>query len=345
MLLLGLAIIAVAGLAGWVGALLIRHHAARLGLVQAANARSSHTVPTPTGGGLAIAIGSTLSGLAMLLALPLTTATVLLAGLAIAIIGFIDDRKPISARRRLFAQILCFALVVGALPLDGFAYATGLVWSDTALFLTLTLGGVLWINLFNFMDGIDGLAGSEAIFILLAALLVIGLGNPVLAAHPLIWWMAGTAAATSGFLLLNWSPARLFMGDAGSTFLGLMIGFFLIITCATGWISLPQWLLLMAAFLADALATLLRRLIRREPVWQAHRRHAYQRLATRFGHARVTLGYLGLDILALLPLALLAGAMPALGWPLAGAVLVALMVLAWVLGAGAPLDQGKPAAS
>jgi Fuc2NAc and GlcNAc transferase len=339
---LGLPLVLLSGLVGWLLAWLVRRHAARLGLVQPATERSSHTVPTPTGGGLGIALGGTLAGLPLLLALPLAAATALIAGLVIAGIGFADDRKPLSIRLRLGAQALCFGLVVASLPLDGFAYATGLIWPDTILLVVLVLAGVGFINLFNFMDGIDGLAGSEAVFIVLGAAALIALGNPALLAHPVLWWMLGTAAATLGFLTFNWPPARLFMGDAGSTWLGLMLAVFAFLTVSAGWLTGPQWLLLTAAFIADAAATLLRRLWQREPIHLPHRRHAYQQLATRLGrHAPVTLGYLGLNLVVLLPLAWLVGQFPAWGSPIALAALAVLMGVAWALGAGAPLQPIK----
>lgn len=336
---LGFPLVLLSGLVGWLAAWLVLRNAARFGLVQRADERSSHAVPTPTGGGLGIALGGTVAGLPMLLALPLAAATALIAGLVIAAVGFADDRKPLSVRLRLGTQALCFGLVVASLPLDGFAYATGLIWPDTILLVVLVLFGVGFINIFNFMDGIDGLAGGEAVFILLGATALIAIANPALLAHPVLWWMLGVAAATLGFLSFNWPPARLFMGDAGSTYLGLMLGVFAFLTISAGWLTLPQWLLLAAAFVADGAATLLRRLWQREPIHQPHRRHAYQQLATRLGrHAPVTLGYLALNLVVLWPLAWLAGQFPAWGAPIALAALAMLIGLAWGLGAGAPLQ-------
>ena len=340
--LLGLPLVLLSGLVGWLVAWLILRNAARLGLVQPVNERSSHVVPTPTGGGLGIAFGGTLAGLPLLLVLPLAAATALIAGLVIAVIGFADDRKSLSIRLRLGAQALCFGLVVASLPLDGFAYATGLIWPDAILLVVLVLAGIGFINIFNFMDGIDGLAAGEAIFILLGAGALIVLANPALLGHPVLWWMLGVAAATLGFLVFNWPPAKLFMGDAGSTYLGLMLAIFAFLTIAASWLTGPQWLLLAAAFIADASATLLRRLWQRERIFEAHRRHAYQQLATRLGrHAPVTLGYLALNLVVLWPLAWLAGQLPAWGTPIALAALAVLIGLAWGLGAGAPSQAIK----
>lgn len=336
---LGLPLVLLAGLVGWVVAWLVMRNALRLGLVQAPNDRSSHSAPTPTGGGLGIAAGTSIAGLPLLLVLPLAAATTLIASLLVAAVGFADDRKPLAIRWRLGAQTLGFGLVIGSLPLDGFAHQTGMLWPDAILFAVLVLGGVGFINLFNFMDGIDGLAGSEAVFVLLAAIALMLAPMPILYAHPVLWWMGGAAAAALGFLVFNWPPARLFMGDAGSTFLGFMLAAFAFFTVASGWLTLPQWTLLTAAFLADGLATLLHRLWRREPLHEAHRRHAYQQQATRFGHRRVSLAFLAINVVVLLPLAWVAGAFRDFGWPIALGALAVLMIVAWRLGAGAPLRE------
>ena len=135
---------------------------------------------------------------------------------------------------------------------------------ESMLMVIFALAGALWINLFNFMDGIDGLAASEAVFVLAGAALVAFLFEPGVAGDPRLWWMLGLAAACLGFLLLNWPPARIFMGDAGSTYLGLMTAFFALTTGASYWLSVWQWLILGALFLADSLATLARRIIGRD---------------------------------------------------------------------------------
>ena len=129
------------------------------------------------------------------------------------------------------------------------------------------------------------------------------------------------------------------MGDAGSTYLGLMLFFFAIASIAGGWLSLAQWLILGAAFLADSLTTLVRRALNREAVWQPHKRHAYQNLQRRLGsHARATLIYIGIDIVLLLPLAWLAGAYPAYNWAFLLVAYAILVPAAVKAGAGRPLE-------
>ena len=150
-------------------------------------------------------------------------------------------------------------------------------------------------------------------------------------------WIVALAASGAAFLLLNWPPARIFMGDAGSTYLGFMQAFFALDTVASGWLTPWQWLILGAVFLTDATVTLLRRLLNGERIFEAHRRHAYQVLSRRWGgHRPVTLACIAVNIVWLWPLAYLAGLAPEFGWLVASAAYVPLIVAALAVGAGAP---------
>jgi Fuc2NAc and GlcNAc transferase len=198
------------------------------------------------------------------------------------------------------------------------------------------VGSVYWLNLFNFMDGIDGLAASEAVFVALAAALLAVLRMPGIVDQGPLWMLLGIAAASVGFLMLNWPPAKIFMGDAGSTYLGFMIAVLALMTIATGWLTLTQWAILVATFVTDATVTLVRRLLLRERVFEAHRRHAYQVLSRRWGgHQPVTLSFTGLNLIWLLPLAYVAALQ---GWAVPAVLLayVPLIGLALYFGAGAP---------
>lgn len=159
-------------------------------------------------------------------------------------------------------------------------------------------------NLFNFTDGIDGLAGQQAVFMLATAGLLAAAGHPEAMLHPVWLWMLCLAVASLGFLLLNWPPAGIFMGDVGSLYLGFMILFFVLASTTAGWRSYPAWLILAAVFVSDATVTLLRRVIRRECWWEDHRAHAYQGLARRLGgHLPVIFLVVGINIFWLAPLA------------------------------------------
>jgi len=320
-------------------ALVIRWRAGRMGLIAEVNDRSSHTVPTPSGGGIGIVLAASLAGIFVAIPYPVEIYPVIIAGVMIAIIGYFDDRQPIAARWRLGAQILLAGAVAVTIPFDVLGPQIGILLPESVFLIVLVLSGALWINLYNFMDGIDGLAASEAIFLLLGAVFIAWWFQPGVFYQGVFWWMIWLAAACLGFLLLNWAPAKIFMGDAGSTYLGLMLFFFAIASMAGSWLSLAQWLILAATFLADSLTTLVRRALNREPVWQPHKRHAYQHLQRRLGsHARATLIYIGIDIVLLLPLAWLAGAWRAYDWAfllLAYAILVPAAISA---GAGAPIS-------
>lgn len=319
----GIALVAalISALTVWV----VKWRAPRLGLVDTPNDRSSHSRPTPTGGGLGIVVGGSLAGLLLVgFWEPQVGITVVTAGVLLAVIGFWDDRRGVAIKWRLAAQVLLAGLVIGIFPLDAAAAVLGLHLPEGVLLVAIVLMVVAFINLFNFMDGIDGLAAGEAIFLLLGAALLAVLRTPGTEYHPFLWWMVALAGATAGFLAFNWPPARIFMGDTGSTYLGLMIGFFAFASISGTWLTPWQWLILAGLFLADGIVTLVRRAVRREPLLRAHREHAYQQLARRLSsHGRVSALYMAINIVLLLPLAWAAGQ-----WPEAGPV------LALVAGAG-----------
>jgi Fuc2NAc and GlcNAc transferase len=183
--------------------------------------------------------------------------------------------------------------------------------------------GIVWaINLYNFMDGIDGLAAGEAASVGVAAAVLLWLvGAPGLGALSLL-----LAAAAGGFLVWNWHPARIFMGDVGSAALGYAFGALAAASERAGAIPAVVWLLLLGVFFGDATLTVVRRLLRREPIFRAHRSHAYQRAPQAgLSHARVTATVLLLNgVLALLAAAALFR--PALLLPAVGVAVVVLLV-------------------
>ena len=318
--------------------------APRLGLVQSPNERSSHVVPTPSGGGLAIALAALACGLVLLAIgqFPLPAGLWLLLGSVIAGLGFADDAWDLSPAIRLLVQIVIVSATVAlAWPLPELP-----LWlyrlSGPALGIVIVLAGLWWLNLFNFMDGIDGLAGSQAILILAGALGLWLSVDSSATGHPI--WLLGavTMAATIGFLFSNWPPARIFMGDAGSNFLAFVILAVMLTLVGSGIIGYGAVLALAAVFISDATVTLVRRALRGERPWAAHRQHAYQRLARRFGHRPVTLAYGLATLLWALPLAVLAAKLPSFEWILAAAAIVPLMITALAFGAGSPGDLPVP---
>ncbi|NMG46038.1 glycosyl transferase [Aromatoleum toluvorans] len=286
----------------------LRRYALARSLMDVPNARSSHSVPTPRGGGVAIVVSFlvALPVLAVMDVLPWAAAWTLQgAGALVALVGFWDDHGHIPARWRLLAHFsgAAWALVWlgGAPPLDLFGTTFDLGWLGAG-FAAVYL--VWLLNLYNFMDGIDGIASIEAVCVCVGgAILYALIGKPSLAVVPLL-----LAAAVAGFLYWNFPPARIFMGDAGSGFLGIVLG---ILSLQAGWVA-PElfwcWVILLGVFVTDATFTLIRRLLRGDKVYEAHRSHAYQYASRLFGrHLPVTLAVAAINVVWLLPIALWVG--------------------------------------
>lgn len=294
----------VALVASYLFTWLFRRYALAYSLFDVPNTRSSHLVPTPRGGGvgfvivfIVVAVVLGLRGL-----VPLHAMTGLLgAGLVVAIVGFFDDHGDLAARSRLifhfFSAGIALAWLDGLPPIKAFGIVLELSWLGYivgALFL------VWMLNLFNFMDGIDGLASLEAIAVCVGgAIVYMSYGDSVMAVLPAL-----LAAVLIGFLVWNFPVARIFMGDVGSGFLGLIIGIF---TLQAGWFNaefLWTWLILAGVFIVDATYTLARRFFGGARVYEAHRTHAYQHAARKYGsHCKVTMAILGINLLWLWPLA------------------------------------------
>ncbi|WP_421548399.1 MraY family glycosyltransferase [Pseudomonas sp. QD4] len=283
----------------------LRRYALARSLMDIPNGRSSHTVPTPRGGGVAIVLSFllTLPFLAVAVEMPLHVVWALTgAGGLIAIVGFLDDHGHIAARWRLLAHFLAAAwalLWLGGLPtIKIFGADISLGWLGHALAAFY----LVWLlNLYNFMDGIDGIASVEAICTCLGACLIYWFtGN-----EHLIWSPLLLAMAVLGFLYWNFPPARIFMGDAGSGFLGIILG---VLSLQAAWDSpkfLWVWLILLGVFIVDATFTLIRRLLRGDKVYEAHRSHGYQFASRQFGrHLPVTLAVVFINLFWLLPIAL-----------------------------------------
>ncbi len=284
---------------------LLRRYGLLRNVMDVPNARSLHTSPTPRGGGMAIAV-VVLAALPLLwwrgaLSTPVLWATVGGGGL-VAMVGWLDDQAHVGVRWRLLAHFVAsswaLAWLGGPPPLGLPGWEAG--FGPFAFALTLLY--LVWLlNLYNFMDGIDGIAGIEALTVCLGGVVLYRLspGGGSEASVPLL-----LAAAVSGFLGWNFPRARIFMGDCGSGFLGLLIG---IQSVQAGWLAAELfwgWLILIGAFVVDATVTLLGRLVRHERVYEAHRTHAYQRAALRLGsHVPVTLAFGAVNLLWLLPIA------------------------------------------
>jgi UDP-N-acetylmuramyl pentapeptide phosphotransferase/UDP-N-acetylglucosamine-1-phosphate transferase len=253
------------------------------------NERSLHDRPVPRGGGLAILIAIVVCGAAMSMFYPARgLAGIGFGVLIVAVVSFIDDRHSITPAGRLAAHVAASAVIIYSgfilygMEIPGtswdWPYAVGIILS--AIFI------VWMVNLYNFMDGMDGFAGGMTVF---------GFGT-----FAVMGWMVGhdmfqtssaiIAAAAAGFLIFNFPPARIFMGDVGSSTLGLLAATFSLWGVRDG--IFPFWiaLLVFSPFIVDATITLIRRLIRREKIWQAHKNHYYQKLVqSGWGHRKTVL--------------------------------------------------------
>jgi len=257
------------------------------------NARSSHTTPVPRGGGIAM-IAAALIGL-WLTAVPFA---ILAASVLLAVVSLIDDLRKLPVSIRLAAQCVAVALAMSTLPARIFPATIPL----GAEWVIVALAWIWFINLTNFMDGIDGISAMETI--------MVGAGIGLL--HVLHPWAlppslaveAGVMVASAyGFYLFNRSPAKLFMGDVGSIPLGFLMGYLLLCLAGYGY-PLPA-LILPAYYLSDATWTLIKRLLRGDKVWQAHSEHAYQQaVRSHLTHAQVVAHISWLNV-ALITLAML----------------------------------------
>ena len=310
-------------------------------LLDQPSGRSSHSAATPRGGGIAIVVSFVVltAWLTRTTRLPPTLGGALLgSGLLVAMAGFLDDHRPLPARWRFLAH---FAAAVGGLwcihaipPVPIFGVSVDLGWFGIAL----AAAYIIWmVNLYNFMDGIDGIAGVEAITACLGG--------------ALCWWLAtatqhwfvpvALACSVAGFLAWNFPPAKIFMGDAGSGFIGVVLGVLSLWSAQTATQVFWCWFILLGCFMVDATTTLIRRVRRGERFNEAHRSHAYQHAARKHGsHRAVTLACGLINIVWLLPLAALVAMRKLDG--VAG-VIVAYAPLVWLAfhyKAGAADEQG-----
>jgi glycosyltransferase WbpL len=275
---------------------LARRYALASSLLDVPNERSSHTVPTPRGGGLAI-VAVVLAGVALLALnhrVEARLAVALGGGAVVGAVGWLDDRRGLAAGVRLLAHAAAAVWAVvwlGGMPsLTIGVGSVNLGWAG-ALLAVLAL---LWAtNLYNFMDGIDGLAASEAVTVGLAGAILLARADLSLSLVALL-----LACAAAGFLVWNWPPAQIFMGDVGSGFLGFAFGTLAVASENAEALPAFVWLILLGAFFADATVTVVRRMARGERWYRAHRSHAYQR-AVQAGcsHSQVTSGVVTLNVL------------------------------------------------
>jgi len=295
------------------------------GVVAEADHRSMHKGATVTGGGLAL-LAAAFAVFVSLWPLESVHRYLLPAAAIVAVVSFVDDLKPVPQWIRFGAHIGAAIAAVASVHYAQMIFQGYLpFWIDRAV----AVFALVWfINLFNFMDGIDGIAGIETVAIAGGFAIVMAAAGMM---SPLTGLALALAGAAGGFLLWNWHPARVFMGDVGSVPLGFLCGTLMIWLAVK--LSLAAALILPLYFVADATITILKRLFRGEKIWEPHRSHFYQRSARGVGSHAVVVRRVALCNAVLTGLAVLALSMPVAAFFVA-ALSVALL-LGWMEFAGA----------
>jgi len=314
------------------------YYARRVRMFDIPNARSSHAVPVPRGGGLVFSIVTLVALIIFSVSAPQKQGVPTITLVAISTVltlGFLDDRLSLPAIFRLGFQVALVALMVFSFgPISPVLLVGGIHINSGVLLVTLFSVGVVWlVNLYNFMDGIDALAAGEALFVALAGAMLCWIHE----ATGVAAWLLVLSASIVGFLAWNLPPAKVFMGDAGSIFLGFFFGVVTLASHTRGGPDVWVWLILLGTFCVDATVTLLQRIRFGQRPMDAHRTHAYQYLSRRYAsHGRVSAGVMAINVCWLLPWAFVAARAPTAGLACLAVAYAPLVMLAVKAGAGVP---------
>lgn len=293
-------------LSSLVGTWGLKRYALAKQIMDIPNARSSHSSPTPRGGGLAFVIVFLFSvatlTLTQVLEHPINQLALISLAM-VALLGFYDDKKTLSPLVRCIVQLISACLMLYAFnPLPSinlyiFQMQTGIILNSLMILYTVWL-----LNLFNFMDGINGIASVEALTVCIGMVLIFCLGG----CYQLAFIPAILCACVLGFIPWNFPKAQIFMGDAGSSFLGFALALLSLEALTISADMFWSCLVMLGVFIVDASVTLFRRALRGEKIYMAHCSHAYQNAAKLYGsHITVTLAVLIINLTWLLPIALL----------------------------------------
>ena len=301
---------------------------------------SIHKKPTPSAGGISILI-SYLIFVCVLVNYVLfdyDAFLVLLSALIpIILIGLLDDYYSVSIYIRLFVQFFSSTIIIYHFQIDT-NVLNFQIFSEQSIIIIFIFSIILsiWLmNLYNFMDGIDGYASSECIFVSFSASLIAYLNSP----ESLMYlYLAGIGAANVGFFIRNWYPAKIFMGDTGSVSIGCIFAFFIFYSASESIISIYTWLILLSVFIADASYTLAVRVVTKKNITKAHLTHAFHMLASRKNsHKYVTKLLISINLFWVLPLALLSNAY--MDYHVIITILVYLPLFIYLIKIGAGLEE------
>ncbi len=324
----------------------LKRAAKYIGLIDFPNERSSHDVPTPRGGGLAIVLASIVA-MAVLTVSGVIPLRLFLAlgggGAMVAAVGFIDDCRSLSAAIRLLVHFVAAGWAVAWLgPVTHIELGSGNLSLGVFAYPMSTLAIVWFLNMFNFMDGIDGIAASQSVF-MCAALAILAWHWEAQSSIAPAALMIG--AASVGFLVWNWPPAKIFMGDVGSGYLGFSLAVLGLAVSAHHPSAPWSWLIVAGVFAIDATLTVIRRFLRGERVTAPHRTHAFQRLAKKFGHDKVTASIILINFAWILPCALLSVHSKSDVFWIAILALTPLLISAFAVGAGSAAPESTARAA
>ncbi len=319
----------------------VRRYAVSRDLLDHPNQRSSHATVTPRGGGLAVVISFFFAVLYLFNANRLPEElfyTLTIGGGLIAAVGYWDDHDHVSPWKRILVHFFAAGVYLywfGGISVLNFGiFEVELGWAGYILAAVF----MVWLlNLYNFMDGIDAIAGVEAICVSVGAGALIIFQGAGIAGYLSSILMVGLMLmmAVAGFLVWNWPPAKIFLGDVGSGFIGYVIAIFALASVYHEMISLWTWVVLLGIFIVDASITLMRRFFNGQRWYEAHRSHAYQHAAIKYGsHRKVVLGVIAINVLWLYPMAYLTCLYDVFGFLLAVVAMLPLAVLSLWFDAG-----------
>lgn len=336
--IIAISILATLFFISWWGTYHLAQTLLNTSLLDIPNDRSSHQVPTPRAGGVVfvglLALAWAIGGFTQTVDWRIVV-TLLGGGSAVALSGFYDDRFSLSFKYRLTIHFLAAIWALAWMPHMPVWVFNHIHWSLSLVTAPFWVFWIVWMtNLYNFMDGIDGLAGGQAIFLSLGGLLLIQ-------HDPLLSWSLGFVAASAlGFLVWNWAPAKIFMGDVGSAFLGYYFAVIMLIAVGKNPASFWAWMILTSLFWVDTSYTLIRRVMQKLPWYQAHCSHGYQQAAKKWGsHSSVTLGMMFINLVWILPLAVVANQWSQWGYWFLIMAVVPIILIDWFLKAGIPTKK------
>jgi len=301
--------------------------------------RSIHKYPIPSAGGLSIIISFILYLLVLLAIYPANNIShiiLLVSVMPVLIIGSIDDLKKIGVYKRLLVHTFSAIVIVYYFQIADNSFSVDFNSQSSYIIFFASVVLSMWLmNLYNFMDGIDGYAATESIFVALSASLIAYLNNP--SSH-IYMYLLGFGAANIGFLIRNWHPAKIFMGDTGSISTGCIFAFFIFYSGSESVISIYTWLILLSVFVSDATYTLFVRIVTKKNITKPHLTHAFHIITSSKKSQLFTVkALIFVNILWALPMAMLSTIYS--NYHIMMAFVVYFPILLYLIKIGAGLDN------